>query len=74
MTQICITKIAAKCILVVVVKWLHRANVLLERFESALERLIFALSYSKLSIASSAFFYKGVIASYLATFAFPANL
>ena len=26
-TQICITKIAAKCILVVVVKWRHRANV-----------------------------------------------
>ena len=25
-TQICITKIAAKCILVVAVKWLHRAN------------------------------------------------
>ena len=28
-TQICITKIAAKCILVVVVKWRHHANVLL---------------------------------------------
>ena len=28
MTQIYITKIAAKCILVVVVKWRHRANVL----------------------------------------------
>ena len=27
-TQICITKIAAKCILVVVVKWRHHANVL----------------------------------------------
>ena len=29
MTQICITKIAAKCIPVVVVKWRHHANVLL---------------------------------------------
>ena len=28
-TQICITKIAAKCILVVVVKWRRRADVLL---------------------------------------------
>ena len=28
-TQVCITKIAAKCILVVVVKWRHHANVLL---------------------------------------------
>ena len=28
-TQICITKIAAKCILVVVVKWRHHANALL---------------------------------------------
>ena len=28
-TQICITKILAKCILVAVVKWRHRADVLL---------------------------------------------
>ena len=37
-TQICITKIAGKCILVVVVKWRHHANVLLATLESEKER------------------------------------
>ena len=38
-TRIYMTKIAAKCILVVVVKWRHRADVLLEKMQITYENL-----------------------------------